>query len=350
MNKSFAFHLKIFAAVFLFVSFSVGFNRAIYAATLTNRSVRVGTSVPSANTSHLFNFDIPGSSTMGSIEFEYCENDPLIGTPCTPPAGFDASGGSLDSQSGETGFSTVYHPNSTANKVIISRVPAATTPGPAEYLLHALVNPSGEAESYYVRISTYASTDGTGPRTDSGGVVFSTSGRLAVNAFVPPYLTFCSGITVTINCTSASGFNTGFGVLSSKSPGKATSQFAAHTNDPEGYTVSASGSTMTSGNNTITRMSSVSPSSPGTKQFGLNLVKNPALNYGQNVIGSGSAVPRSDYNNQNQFKFKSSEIIASSVNSTASNVFTVSYLVNIAGNQPPGIYSTTLTYIAVATF
>jgi hypothetical protein len=88
---------------------------------------------------------------------------------------------------------------------------------------------------------------------------------------------------------------------------------------------------------------------PGASQFGLNLVGNSTPNVGQNRTGGGTAVPTSGYGDPNKFKFENG-IIAATANSTNFNVFTVSYIVNVSNNQKPGIYSTTVTYIATAAF
>ncbi|HET9411537.1 MAG TPA: hypothetical protein VFO38_01675, partial [Candidatus Saccharimonadales bacterium] len=100
--------------------------RPSYAAELTNRTITVGTSVPSAVTTHRFNFDLASGAIVGSIELEYCENSPLIEVPCIPPPGLNLTGATLGAQNGETGFS--IHPNSTATKIILTRTPAAATP------------------------------------------------------------------------------------------------------------------------------------------------------------------------------------------------------------------------------
>lgn len=333
----------VYLSIFILGVYSTG-----HAATLEDRNVEIGTSVASQNTSHKYQFTIGTSGNVGSIEFEYCTNNPLIGAPCTAPAGLDASGANITSQSGATGFSV--HPLTTANRLIISRIPSSVTaPQVVLYNFSNIVNPSTQNQSVYVRISTYATNNASGSRVDAGAVVFAITRGLSVDGVVPPYLTFCAGVTVALNCTTATGTSLSFGELSRNEPRFLTSQFAGATNDESGYIVTLSGITMTSGSNTIAPLSPGGSSTAGSSQFGLNLVSNTSPLVGQAVIGIGSAAPAAGYGTTNQFKF-ANEVIALSSLPTDFNRFTVSYIVNIASSQPPGIYNSTLTYIASATF
>lgn len=318
-----------------------------HAAKLFNRSVEISDSEPGAIASHIFRFGIVSTDAIGSIQFEYCDNDPFVGTACTAPSGLDVSGATLDSQTGEVGFS--IHPATTANKLILSRTPVATTPQTVSYGLSNIVNPAAPVHSTYVRISTHISADASGLPSDEGSVVFATASGLAVDGFVPPYITFCAGVTVALDCSSASGTKLNFGELVTTDTKFMTSQFAGATNDESGYIVSVAGTTMTSGNNTIPALQNPSPSSLGVSQFGINLRANSLPAVGVDPVGSGSTVPAADYNSPNQFKF-ANETLASSTNSTDFNRFTVSYILNIADGQPAGVYSTTLTFIAFASF
>jgi hypothetical protein len=317
------------------------------AAEFSNRSVTIGTSVPSAITTHTFNFDVVTSGTLGSIELEYCENSPLVGLPCTPPVGFSALSATLSSQTGETGFS--IHANSTSNKIILTRTPAAASPQAVMYELSNITNPSAAAQTSYVRISSFASDDGTGARIDTGGVAFSTTGDLSVSLFVPPFLIFCVGVSVAPDCTTATGNRLDLGELSFTATRSVTSQFAGATNDVNGYVVTLAGNTMTSGNNVISAIAAPTPSTTGTSQYGINLRANTVPVVGQNPLGAGTASPDADLNQPNVFIFKNGTIV-NATNSTDFNTFTVSYIVNVNAGQAPGIYSTTATYIATAQF
>jgi hypothetical protein len=311
--------------------------KPISAAFLTNRSVQVGISTPLAVTSHTFTFNIPSTNNVGSIQFEYCLNDPFIDSPCTPPNAIDVTNAVLSSQTGEVGFS--IHANTTANKLILGRSPTVTFPGISVYQLDNITNPNETNQSIYVRIGTFASNDGSGTPIDSGGVVFSTSGNFGLTAYVPPYLKFCVGITVDINCVNPVGFNIDLGTLLNSTARFATSQMAAYTNDESGYLIMMQGASMTSGHNVIEALATPLPSLVGNS---------PTV--GADPIGSGNGTPTTDYNQPNRFMFNDGDTVVSSTIPTESNLFTVSYIVNVSAQDPPGIYATTISYVAMASF
>ena len=315
---------------------------------LYTKTVVVGTSVPSAVTNHAYSYNAPSSASIGSIEYEYCTNSPFPGTACTVPAGLDVTSANIASQSGITGFSV--HGNTTPNRLVITRVASVVGPAFVQHNFTNITNPSLVSASIYVRISTFASTDGTGARTDEGGLVFSTSGGIGALGFVPPYMTFCVGITVALNCSSANGFFIDIGQLATNQTKTANTQFAVATNDPEGYNIYTLGTTMTSGTNIINPLSSPQPSSAGASQFGINLTDNSSPDIGQSIVGSGSGVPAFGYGSPNQFRYVNGGLIASTIDSTDFNRYTVSYIVNINDSQPAGRYNTTITYLAVASF
>lgn len=321
-------------------------SQSVNAQNLLQKSVEIGSSRPSIATTNNFEFTIPGYTSIGSIQFEYCNNSPFAGTPCSIPEGLSVGGASLTAQSGETGFSIF---SSTVNSIVLSRSSSPTSAVPVSYSFDNIINPDSTSETVYVRISTFASEDASGPRIDTGAVVFSTANNLIVRGYVPPYLKFCVGINVAIDCSSASGNRASFGNLSSSQARVATSQFSGATNDPNGYSVHLLGTTMTSGNNVIPAINSTDISRPSSNQFGMNLRANSNPGVGSEPEGSGSMAPVASMSLQNQFSFKDGVIASSSI-ATDYKRFTASYLTNISANQPPGIYSTTLTYVAVATF
>ncbi len=315
---------------------------------LYNRSVTVASPLPSANTSHLFRFTYSSVSPVGSIEFEYCINTPFVGQPCTAPPGLNTSAGTLQSQAGETGFSV--DAGATNNRIILTRTAAPTSAVPATYNLANVVNQGATNTPVYVRVATYASEDATGPRTDEGAVVYSTSSAINVEGYVPPYLTFCVGVTVALNCSSANGSQLNFGELSSRQPRFVSSQFSVATNDPAGYATTVTGTTMMSGNNIIPAIDSApQPSVTGQSQFGMNLRANGNPAVGADRVGSGVGQIAANYNNPNQFYFKNATMVTSTLPSDF-NIFTVSYVTNVSAAQQAGVYVATMTYIATAAF
>lgn len=318
------------------------------AATLLNRSIAVATALTNSTTTHQFKFDYGSLDSVGSVVFEYCDSSPLFEEPCIAPDGLDASNATLLSQSGQTGFS--MSPGTTANSIIITRPTLSVVSNSASYTFGNVVNASTPNKTIFVRISTHASDDGSGNRVDSGAVAFTLSPALGINAFVPPFLTLCSGVTVTNDCSSSNGLGIDLGTLNPSQANTGTTQLAAATNDAGGYILSMQGTTATSGNNIIPALASPTIASPGTGQFGINLRANTKPISGRDPEGVGTASPTNDYNNINLFTFRNGDTIATSDISTDFNRFTVSYLLNIPFGQAPGVYSTTITYIAVAAF
>jgi hypothetical protein len=329
----------------LFVSSKAG------AALLQLRSVKLSDGTAGFTpTNYEFGFTTNTSGTVGSILFEVCQNYQYDPTDiCTPPAGFDAAGAALSTQTGVTDFS--LHANSDANTLIITR-PAATpvTPQPLTYEFTGISNPTNIG-SYYVRISTYPTLDASGPEIDYGNVVFVTNIDIQITTEVPPYLQFCTGITIDgYNCGTAEGNFISFGELSVVTPRVATSQMLASTNAPYGYSITLAGSTLTAGNNVIPALESGSTSVPGTSQFGLNAVFNSNPSVGIDPVGPGDTVPDVLYSTPNQFRFKNGEIIASNASTDDYRKLTVSYIVNRSRDQAPGRYVATISYICLANF
>jgi hypothetical protein len=316
---------------------------------IQNHSVRVSTALVNATASHNFQFDYPSTSVVGSIVFQYCDNGALVSLPCNAPSGLDVSSANLVSQTGNTGFS-IDAGSSTTSKIVLTRAAAPGVAVTSTYNFDNIVNPSTANATTYVRISTYTSTDGTGPYNDDGGVAFATVNPFEVGAFVPPFLQLCVGITVSNDCSSISGDSVDLGILSSHATRPATSQFSAGTNSITGYNIFSLGTTMTSGNNIIPAINPAAASQVGTSQFGLNLKANTNPAVGQEPQGAGTAVPQPGYNIPNLFKFQNGDNIAASNLPTDYSKMTVSYVVNVSSGQPFGVYSTTITYLGVAQF
>lgn len=185
-----------------------------------------------------------------------------------------------------------------------------------------------------------ANTLDTIATTNNGDVYAS---RILVQVDMTQFLTF-----------SISDNSLSFGTLSSSvaryasstASGDANDTADAHTlsvatNAAGGYVVTVSGSTLTSGNNTIATSSTAVASSPGTEQFGMRLIVNS---------GTGSAI--APYASAN-WSFDSATFpdqVASGNGDSVVSIFGVRYIANITADTEAGSYSATLTYIATATF
>lgn len=349
--------------------FQIGSSDSTYAAQIINRSLVLqqgvsnnGGSTPGGSVNHLFTFTIPGGNTVGSIQFQYCTTAAFG---CTTPVGLDTSlgGVSLGLQTGATGFTL----NKTTNgSPYLTR--AATSVGSsitATYRLDGVINPTTANQTFFVRISTFASADTTGPALDAGTVAASTATPIHLEGVMPESLVFCAGEEILTtggvpDCTTATPGNIDFNQLFSPvSTAIASSQMAASTNAGGGYSIMVTGPTLASGSNTISAMGAGGTSVLGTSQFGLNLTTNTTPVVGGPIAPTangtnyrGQAV--TNYNTANEFKYGSTDVVADSANGGAggsdAQIFTVSYIVNVPGSQPAGTYTTTLTYICTPTF
>ena len=306
-------------------------------------------SVGGNNVNYNFGFNTNTSGPIGSVTFEYCANyQYLHGDACTIPVGFSAAAVVLTSQAPYNDFSVLA--NSIASKTVLGRLAASNVvPQPLSFKLSGIINPTNVG-SYYVRIETHSAVDGTGPDIDSGIVVFATNVGIGITTEVPPYLMFCTGITIDgYNCGTATGSFISFGELSSKTARSASSQLLASTNAPYGYSVTLAGTTMTAGNNVIPAMSG-GISKIGFSQFGINGRLNNAPIVGSDPIGPGFTQPSNGYNTPDNYRFQSGDIIAHSNDTDDYRKLTVSYLVNVAVSQPAGRYAATISYICLANF
>lgn len=319
------------------------------ASQLTARSITMSNAIPSAIANHNFSFTYTSTSAIGSVAFEYCDNSPVFAYVCNPPAGLDVTAANLASQSGNTGFS-INGVATTANKLVITRPPLAAAAVASTYNFTNITNPSTPNSAVFVRITTYATVDATGPYTDYGAVATAIISPFNIGASVPPFLRLCVGISVAVDCSVTANSTVDLGILRPSSARANQSQFAAGTNSITGYVVYILGTTMTSGNNSITALSSPTPSFPGNSQFGINLRANSNPSVGQNPSGSGTAIPAANYNTPNLFMLQSGDAIATDTIPSDFNRMTVSYMANIPSSQAPGIYSTTFTYLATAQF
>ncbi|HSX32628.1 MAG TPA: hypothetical protein VLF43_05180 [Candidatus Saccharimonadales bacterium] len=287
--------------------------------------------------------------TVGSIRLMFCADSAIVNTPCVPPVGFDASGVVIGTQLGAGGFS--LDSSSTANEIVLGRPPAGVAAGTSGvYDFNLITNPD-DPGPLYARVQTYATSDGTGPLTDNGGLALYYTNTLGVQVEVPPYLVFCVGESIVgQDCTTATEAFTDLGVLTSTTTSAAQSQMVIATNAENGYSMWAIGGTMVSGNNAIAAMTTLGPSTEGTPQFGLNLAANTDPVVGQVPNGPGVGVPVAGYFTPNQFKFVSGDVLATSPVPDDYRKYTASYIINIPSGQPGGVYSTTLTYITLANF
>lgn len=342
-------HVAVYMLAAICLVFASCNTQSAYAAEAKPRSLKLNNANAGVvNARYQLDFHVPTMATIGSIRLAVCSNSPLLDDTCTPPTAFDISAATIISQTGVTGFSRSV-PDTTANELVLTRPPSLQPVSDIRFELGNIQNPSSGG-SYYARVYTYASSDGTGPYTDAGGLAFVIHPGLSASAEVPPYIKFCLGESITAyDCNTATEPFSDLGNLSPAITSAAQSQMVIATNAENGYSMWVVGTPMTSGSNVLTAMAG-GPAVRNTSQFGMNLRANGAPSVGQDVQGPGAGAVTANYNTPNNFRFSSGDILATSPTPDDNRKYTVSYIVNIPSSQPGGVYSTTLVYICLANF
>lgn len=348
-----------------------------YAAAITARSltleqnvgVTTGASAPSAvggagtvgRANHHFKFNIPTTASIRSIGFQYCTT--ASGT-CTAPTDLTAASATLGTTVGLAGSPAITAATS-APYVSFGADPTANA---VEITLVAVKNPSDVNKSFYVRITSYTSSNATTGATDTGTVTASTATPIVLTGQMPESLIFCTGATIATaggpgtipNCATPTSGAVSFNQLfDTASTSFATSQMAASTNASSGYAITYTAPLLTNGGFTVPSIGAT-PTAPatGVSQFGMNLRDNATPNVGADItsptltnsvyLGTVSA----NYNTADQYAFvaNTATTVATASGPTDAQVYTASYIVNVSGSQAAGTYTSTLTYICTATF
>ena len=311
------------------------------AAQITARKVTIGSSLASASTSYNFNFTLPTTTTVQSIKLQACDTASGTCTQTGAASGFSSGAGPATLATAPTGLGgagtwTINTADATALRIL--NASNTGSPGAAVVNFNSVRNPSATNSTFFIRITSYSDSAWT-TAIDTGDVAASTAGQITVTANVDETLTFTlAAATVNLGTLTTSGTGTG------------TSSMTVGTNAATGYSVTYSGTTLTSGTNTITALATPTGSSTNSKQFGINLVSNTTPAVGTNVSGSGTGAAATGYNSTNLFKFNSGDTVATINVPTNTNVFTTSYIANIDGISAAGAYTTVITYIATANF
>lgn len=227
----------------------------------------------------------------------------------------------------------------------------AATPKSANYEVNEVQFSGGSLSN--ATSSNYKARESLG--NTAGGKITS-SNYQAYSGFLTPNEPFLS---LTVGTSNVS-----LGTLSSSvaSTGYATFSIEAYVDS--GYVVESVNNPPTQEDGRILKaMSTAAVSSPGTEQFGINLVQNqttctnPApANVGANPVqvpnsnyATGIAAP--GYNTCGLFKYNPGDVIAESTTSGwGDTTYTISYLININTYTAAGSYTMAENLVAVATF
>lgn len=313
------------------------------------RSLYMNSTEAGATTEYTISFQYMSQLSVGSVDLLFCV-DPIPYRPCVTPPGLSVANAELTDQSGEVGFAIS---EKSTNHIVLSRpLEMVSSPTPSSYTFSNIVNPTNDDISFSVRLRSHASQDATGPQIDFGSVKGQIQTGITIQTQVPPMLIFCLAQEVEYNCTGTNDvYYSNMGELSPTSTLTARSQMAVGTNASGGFAITANGGSVSAGTSVIDGSPVPTESQPGTNQFGLNLVANTNPIVGDDPEGEyANAVASPDYSVPDRYKFVNGDVVAFSPNVSLMKKYTVSYILNSEPDLPPGVYSTTINYIASGRF
>lgn len=337
-----------------------------------------GSGTNGAQTQHTLDFTVGTTGTVGSIEFLYCTT-PLPGTTCTAPTGMDASTVASIGGTSASGWSLGTAGNAPgASRLRITRTAASMT-GAQQFIFGTgsggasdrIKNPTGDNSTFFIRITTFSDTAWT-TAVDQGTVANSTAQQIDITAKVQEVLNFSVGSTVTAPTASCAAFSDS-GALTLGDPSEGTlsfsqaydahSYFRVSTNANGGTIIYYSGDTLKSGSNSIAAIgASAASSAVGTSQFGLGIDSTDTQSGSGHSFTSLAATSPYDTGNGTitnggtaQFAFNTASLttpvqIASASGTITCDTGSVRYVGNISTTTPPGIYTTSISYLAVPTY
>lgn len=151
-----------------------------------------------------------------------------------------------------------------------------------------------------------------------------------------------------------SAVNIDMGVFSPSAASTGTATFSVRSYLSSGYVVYTYGvPPSTTGGAQIDPMTTGGTSTPGTEQFGINLVDNSNPDVGANVTQGefGVGFAANNYNTANNFRYNVGDAIARSDSSSGITNYTISYLVNVHPvTTPAGKYTFTQSIVVTPTF
>lgn len=321
------------------------------ASSLTNLSNTMTSQTVSATSSHTMRFTTPsGAATATStivITFpaSYDFTGKLIST-VTLTHGTSTGLENTETLAGAptlTSWGAVF--SGTSNRILTLTPPtdgvgtAAIAPNARVIITYSAVNSVNPSTpgAYTVSLS-----GGFGDVGEITNVILSNN-QVNINATVAQALTFTLS-TTSISFGNLSAVSARF--ASSTAAGSATEGEAHNivvgTNALNGYTVTASGTTLTYGSSTINAIGGTNtPSATGTEQFGLRAVA-------AGGIGTVSAPYAAA-----GFAFATSTFpsaLATATGASANTTYSMRYLANISANTEAGVYTGAVRYIATANF
>lgn len=321
------------------------------AASLVNLSNTMTSQTVSATSSHTMRFTTPTGAATSTATIVI-----------TFPASYDFTGKAISSVSFTHGASTGLEATETLAAAPTLTSWGAVFSGTANRIL-TLTPPTDGTGTAVVApndrmIITYSSASSTNPTTPgsytisiAGGFgdvgdmtnVILSNNQVNIDAVVSQALTF----TLSTTTISFGTLNSAAARFASSTAAGGAAEVEAHnivvgTNALNGYTVTASGTTLTYGSSTINAIgSSNTVSAVGTEQFGLRASATGGIGaVSAPYAAAGFAFATSTFPNA----------LATATGASANTTFSLRYLANISANTEAGVYTGAVQYLTTANF
>ena len=341
-----------------------------------------------ATTSYQVQFKTMSTYTGRGIVVDFCTS-PILSTSCTAPTGFTV-GGSPTITTNTSPMNTQTWTAVSANSGRTLEITQATgvsftSATTADFTINNVQNPTSAVGTFYARIYTYTATAGAtgytaaapdtgGAHTDDGGVALSTANQVTVTAKVQETLLFCvftSNLTTGVSCPgTVSGVILGDsnGVLSSTTTNYLSNtnvttplyaQLGLASNAVSGVIVKAkSTGTLTSGANTIAATNGgngvclADVATAGTEQFGFNVTAGSGGTGAQTAdAGYACGAGSHSFDTTNLTSTYGDPVLSTAGPSTEPTTEAlVQFMGKASTTTKPGVYSTTMTFIATGSY
>ena len=229
--------------------------------------------------------------------------------------------------------------------VFVPAVRAQSSQSPNYQIDESFIGPGGTLESGSTNFQTAPggqSIGNTGGAGDSGSTNYQAQ----------------SGATTTSDPSLACITNTSsvnFGALSTSVAATATATFSVLNYTSFGYVVQTIGTAPSNGSHTLNSLASNAASTPGTEQFGINLVDNTSPNIGSDpqqvpnpTFSYGEA--GANYDTADSFRYVQGETIALAPKTSGQTDYTISYITNISNTTPGGSYTGSQVLVCTGTY
>lgn len=339
---------------------------------VTSRSILMSSTANGAtNVAYQVNFTtVTDGQTVGSVVVEFCSNSPILGDACQGITGFSANPSTLNvfNITGNITGLTVDRTNSVNNRIVLTRTAGAVANGPVSFTLgngstNGITNPPTDNTTFFARILTFTNTTGNVPvnqneanvATDAGGIAISTANQLQVTAKVQEALYFC--VYTKADCaTGGNDVTLGDenGVLASNSTTyTSTAKYDVSSNAVAGVSIRLKGDTLKSGIFTIDPAvgnCGADPTATNVEMFGLRMLTLGPDQVSTAPYGCATGHHSFDNNSTNGTASQFGQEIARTTGASDITSSTIEFAAKSANTSEAGVYTTTLTLIATATY